>query len=898
MRSTKQMEMFLRNGKIKIEPPDSNDDHEPVLKSRYITRHSVNRLQKIKIEPDDDYVDETYKPMPLANDRVLRVRQPKPKVPNRSDESDYSDECDDDESDSYLKYKRMSNLVEPSVAIENENVDKQKHRPRPNQTAPAQIIAIPTIDCDEKRTYSCHLCGKTFQHLCRLKTHMPAHTNKRRFQCAWCCKRYKSASSMNVHKNHCHLGKPRKSRTKSITSKRSISEYVVVTPKIKLENECKRFVEVKMEPYDDENDVMDVSLELDPLEIREHVPFVWDKCDTNLLVPNESNFIDKKLLEMETDQKEEKMKIATEVNTSFDQMECINSSILKVNDKENSPLIITSPIVKPSKFEIWQKETADPLALHVDILRMPKFKRILFPPELDASQPAPNETMTTGNTTDYNKKSTELTTSSRVFGDLEFMLKNWDCARQWYNRSLCHAEQKTYHFSTAYAKRAQCFFKERMYQSCWTDLMLAQSSGLPDVLLPVLERHKRSCKFMIMKQVMQANQPAPSSSTVTTVQPTLSSAANPMFPEMACTLQIDWNEYNGRHIRARQPISVGQILIIETGFVASTTSYYEKCCICLTADTNLVPCSRCARALLCKNCVNGWFHQIECELQMSLNLNEHLWIGKVIRSFLNAINLFLNVDEMMKFVHDAISSCNEMPAAPIVDRKSKYRAFLQLIVAPTIQPEMIPIVARLQTVLLNHPAIGSCFKSIKYHRFLAHLLIHHICVINMFTAKVGSSVCENGFTEIVAPITSHLKHSCAPNVSKFLLGQSIIVVAMRPIEPGEQLCVSYCDILKATIDRQYSLQMEYGFQCTCERCQTMIVDQQIQTFHCDEAEKFAKQNFNYLASNDQFKRKQLNDCVVGVLQQFGRMPWNYTIGWAYAVYSLLLSHRFQKKLLY
>lgn len=79
------MEMYLRNGKIKIEinRPDSDDDYEPASKSRYNTRHSVNRLPKIKIEPDDaddDYVDETYTPEPLVIDRVLRVRQPKSNV--------------------------------------------------------------------------------------------------------------------------------------------------------------------------------------------------------------------------------------------------------------------------------------------------------------------------------------------------------------------------------------------------------------------------------------------------------------------------------------------------------------------------------------------------------------------------------------------------------------------------------------------------------------------------------------------------------------------------------------------------------------------------------------------------------------------------------------------------
>lgn len=456
-----------------------------------------------------------------------------------------------------------------------------------------------------------------------------------------------------------------------------------------------------------------------------------------------------------------------------------------------------------------------------------------------------------------------------------------------------------------------------MYRTCWTDLMLAQNSGLPEILLPELERHKQTCKSKVIQQRMQMNQPssAGAATPMTPVQPKLSFPNNPSFPEMADVLQIDRNEFYGRHIRARQPIDVGQILIIETGFVATTTAHYEKCCVCLTSDTNLVPCSCCTRALLCRNCVKGWSHQIECQLQMALDLHEYPWISKVLRSFLNAINLFENANEMIDFVNETITNqCGMQFVAPIIDQKSKYRAFLQLITVPTIQPEMIPIVSQLHAVLLRHPAIGTRFTTKKSQRFLAHLLVHHICVIMAFSTKVGSVVCENGLTEIVAPITSYLKHSCAPNVSKFVLGNTVIVVAMRPIEQGEQLYVSYCDVSKSTNDRQHILQMEYGFQCRCERCLSacdllidgqsnavVAVDQQIQAFQFDEAEKFITQNFTFLASTEQRKRKQLSDYVVAILQQYGRMPWTDigpNIGWAYVVFSLLLSQRFQKKLLY
>ena len=41
---------------------------------------------------------------------------------------------------------------------------------------------------------------------------------------------------------------------------------------------------------------------------------------------------------------------------------------------------------------------------------------------------------------------------------------------------------------------------------------------------------------------------------------------------------------------------------------------------------------------------------------------------------------------------------------------------------------------------------------------------------------------------------------------------------MRAIQPGEQVTISYTDLLQTLDERQHSLMQRYAFTCCCERC--------------------------------------------------------------------------------
>ncbi|CAE7707888.1 SMYD3 [Symbiodinium sp. CCMP2456] len=70
----------------------------------------------------------------------------------------------------------------------------------------------------------------------------------------------------------------------------------------------------------------------------------------------------------------------------------------------------------------------------------------------------------------------------------------------------------------------------------------------------------------------------------------------------------------------------------------------------------------------------------------------------------------------------------------------------------------------------------------------------------------------------VFPLASLFNHTCAPNMSKVLLKDWVLLRAARDIEAGEELTQFYCDIRMPVEMRQKELQDLFGFLCGCQRC--------------------------------------------------------------------------------
>lgn len=75
-------------------------------------------------------------------------------------------------------------------------------------------------------------------------------------------------------------------------------------------------------------------------------------------------------------------------------------------------------------------------------------------------------------------------------------------------------------------------------------------------------------------------------------------------------------------------------------------------------------------------------------------------------------------------------------------------------------------------------------------------------------------------------LVSSMNHSCRPNCSVSYNDGSHIatVTSLRPLSIGDELLISYVDETATITERRQQL-IEYGFKCSCERCEEEARDE-------------------------------------------------------------------------
>lgn len=87
-------------------------------------------------------------------------------------------------------------------------------------------------------------------------------------------------------------------------------------------------------------------------------------------------------------------------------------------------------------------------------------------------------------------------------------------------------------------------------------------------------------------------------------------------------------------------------------------------------------------------------------------------------------------------------------------------------------------------------------------------------ILELELQRIGSSIGPD-----VVPLGfALLNHSCCPNARISYVGCAGTLSCIRPINPGEEICVSYVNELSNVLSRRYFLLEKHGVRCACCRC--------------------------------------------------------------------------------
>lgn len=452
-------------------------------------------------------------------------------------------------------------------------------------------------------------------------------------------------------------------------------------------------------------------------------------------------------------------------------------------------------------------------------------------------------------------KNNEISTALRIDGNEKFRQEKWMVAMSSYNWSLCFAENNSENVGLAFANRSACFFHMKMYDEVLVDIELAKQWQVPDHLLPKLNQRKRDSENLYRMQSRQCSYRTPK----------LAYPASKNWPCMADVVEIRTNNEFGRHMVAKCDIPAGKIILIEKNYFMIKNDNEPLCYTCFRSNANFMACVQCSRVLFCSiECMDqNSTHKFECGTFFhTLHIEDKLQIKIV----LLAIELFENVENLMKFVDKILDEDPLKLPVSLDDAKLKYHFFLKLGKIPPTSFDVFSEAYKIYRNAIAIPRIGDLFDTTEKQHFLMHLMAHHFLVTN-------NNSYGNESNTTIGLVLSLINHSCSPNLHNYAIGNQRCSVTIRPVRKGQQLFTTYLTGSEKPFElRQKEIKQWWGFECKCELCRSG--DQCI-----DVKMVLSNPTFRYVLQNYQNKENHsvVMDKCLKFLNKRAGVPWSMEI---------------------
>lgn len=256
----------------------------------------------------------------------------------------------------------------------------------------------------------------------------------------------------------------------------------------------------------------------------------------------------------------------------------------------------------------------------------------------------------------------------------------------------------------------------------------------------------------------------------------------------------------GRGLRVVRAFKVGELLFScpAYSFVLSVKERSFYCEFCFTRKAGLAKCGKCKNAFYCNvKCQKGdWpMHKLECSAMSAFREN---WcpseISRLVARILAkkktqkercASERILPIEEIQSHAEDVDNEKREMNEAHVATLHRYFSKHLEL---------------------PDHKDLLTLFSQVACNGFT---------VEDDELSHIGTAV---------YPDVALINHSCLPNVIVTYNGTSAEIRAVQNMKPGDELFISYIDLLYPTDDRNSMLRDSYYFTCECQECKTKSTD--------------------------------------------------------------------------
>lgn len=391
------------------------------------------------------------------------------------------------------------------------------------------------------------------------------------------------------------------------------------------------------------------------------------------------------------------------------------------------------------------------------------------------------------------RKTNEVSTTYRSRGNKEFVRQTnagYLAALEYYNKSICYAENDSEELGLGYANRSAVYFEIGLLDDCLNNIELAKQSAPARVMEKLMNRAKQCLQ---LKHSGKIEKPI--------VEPRLSFPANDEIPFIANCLELQRNEQYGRHITTTTELKPGDVVAIEKAFCAKLDPEFKylRCENCLKErNYNLRPCTLCVSVMFCGECRDEafeHFHKIECPV---IDLLEKLLCKSspiMIRTVVRAITSFVSANALIAFLEES-----EVQDLTVFDfnykETSSYYAPIHFAVdnsGPDTEFATCILTSLIVQPLLELTELKDKFTTTEEVSALKGLIYRHIkrqpsnsSIGIFFDGKLFGR-----YSEGIYAFRNLLNHSCAPNLIISSINNQLVYTVSKPIEAGEQLFDNY-----------------------------------------------------------------------------------------------------------